>query len=123
MSRVLLLLPTTTYRTKAYIDAALKLGVEVVAAAEIPSTLTAKTPETLLTLSFFEPDKAAQEAWEYAERFPIDAIIPVDEDTAVVGGYIGKALGLNHNSIASVKTAKNKFLMRWVLQQAGVRVP
>ena len=123
MSRVLLLLPTTTYRTKAYIDAALKLGVEVVAASERPSTLTPKTPETLLTLDFFDPEKAAEQTVRYAAEYPIDAIIPVDEDTAVVGGYIAKSLGLEHNSVAAVKTAKNKFLMRWVLQQAGVRVP
>jgi len=123
MSRVLLLLPTTTYRTKAYIDAALKLGVEVVAASELPSTLTPQTPETLLTLEFFEPEKAAAQAARYAAEYPVDAIIPVDEDTAVVGGYIAKSLGLEHNSVAAVKTAKNKFLMRWVLQQAGIRVP
>src|SRR5690349_6324281 len=105
MPRVLLLLPTTTYRTKAYIDAALKLGVEVVAASEIPSTLTTKTPEALLTLSFFEPEKAMQQAQDSASRFPIDAIIPVDDDTAVVGGFIGRALGLNHNPVAAVKPA------------------
>ncbi len=123
MPRVLLLLPTTTYRTKAYIEAALKLRVDVVAASEIASTLTAKTPETLLTLNFSDPVKAAQQAAIYARRLPIDAVIPVDEDTAVVGGFIGRALGIKHNSVAAVKTAKNKFLMRWVLQQAGIRVP
>src|SRR5512138_3571185 len=102
MSRVLLLLPTTTYRTKAYIDAALKLGVEVVAASEHPSTLTPKTPETLLTLDFFDPEKAAEQAVRYAAEYPIDAVIPVDEDTAVVGGYVAKALGLEHNLVAAV---------------------
>jgi biotin carboxylase len=123
MPRVLLLLPTKTYRTKAYIDAALKLGVDVVAASEISSSLESKNPENLLTLNFFEPEKAAQQAARYAAQFPVDAVIPVDEDTAVVSGFVAEALGLQQNSIVSVQIAKNKYLMRETLHQAGVRVP
>jgi biotin carboxylase len=123
MPRVLLLLPTTTYRTKAYIDAALKLGVEVVAASEISSSLEARNPENLLTLDFFYPQKAAQQAATYARQFPVDAVIAVDEDTAVVGGFIAEALGLQQNSPASVQAAKNKHLMRLLLHQANVRAP
>jgi biotin carboxylase len=123
MPRVLLLLPTTTYRTKAYLEAALKLGVEVVAASEISSSLENRNPENLLTLNFFEPQKAAEQAAEYARRLPIDAVIPVDEDTAVVGGFIAQALGLKQNSVASVQAAKNKHLMRLLLHQSQVRAP
>jgi biotin carboxylase len=123
MPRVLLLLPTTTYRTRAYIDAALKLGVDVVAASEISSSLENKNPENLLTLNFFEPEKAAEQAAQYAAQFPVDAVIPVDEDTAVVSGFVAQALGLQQNSIASVQIAKNKYLMRETLHHAGVRVP
>jgi biotin carboxylase len=123
MPRALLLLPTTTYRTKAYIDAALKLGVDIVAASEISSSLENRNPENLLTLNFFEPEKAAEQAARYAQRFPIDAVIAVDEDTAVVSGFVAEALGLKQNSIASVQIAKNKYLMRETLRQAGVRVP
>jgi biotin carboxylase len=123
MPRVLLLLPTTTYRTKAYIDAALKLGIDVVAASEISSSLQNQNSENLLTLSFYEPEKAAREAAEYAKQFPVDAVIPVDEDTAVVSGFVAEAIGLKQNSIGAVQIAKNKHLMRETLQQAGVRVP
>lgn len=123
MPRVLLLLPTTTYRTGAYIDAALKLGVDVVAASEIPSSLESRNPENLLTLNFFEPEKAAEQAALYAAQYPVDAVIPVDEDTAVVSGFVARALGLQQNSVTAVQIAKNKHLMRQALQQAGVRVP
>lgn len=123
MPRVLLLLPTTTYRTKAYIDAALKLGIDVVAASEIASSLESRNPENLLTLDLFEPEKAARQAALYAAQYPVDAVIPVDEDTAVVSGFVARALGLQQNSVASVEIAKNKHLMRQTLRQAGVRVP
>lgn len=123
MPRLLLLLPTTTYRTKAFIDAALKLGLDIVAASEQPSTMAAKNPAGLLTLNFLEPEKAGRETAEFAQRFPIDAVIPVDEDTAVVAASIARALKLEHNSEESVRSAKNKFLMREALHKAGVRVP
>lgn len=123
MPRVLLLLPTTTYRTKAFIDAALRIGVDVVAASERPSTLENKNPAGLVTLDFLDPGLAAQQASKFAEQFTVDAVIPVDEDTAVVAASIAQALGLKHNSPESARAAKNKHIMRELLSRAGVRVP
>ena len=76
MPRVLLLLPTTTYRAKAFIDAALRIGVDVVAASERPSTLEARNPAGLLTLDFVDPEVAARQASRFAEQYTVDAIIP-----------------------------------------------
>lgn len=123
MPRVLLLLPTTTYRAKAFIDAALKLSIDVTAAAEKPSTLESKTPATLLTLDFLDPERAAEDTKNFAAEFPIDAVIPVDEDTAVVASFIAGALGLRHNPFHSVQAAKHKRIMREVLKRNEVRVP
>ena len=123
MPRVLLLLPTTTYRTKAFVDAALKLDVDVVAASEQPSTLADRNPEGLLTLDFAEPQHAARQAKEFATRFPIDAVIPVDEDTAVIAASVAAGLGLRHNSVEAAVTAKHKHQMRETLSRSGVQVP
>ena len=68
MPRVLLLLPTTTYRTKAFMDAALKLGVNIVAATEQPSTLAAQNPEGLLTLDFFDPEQVCAQSSQSTPR-------------------------------------------------------
>ncbi|HYN25947.1 MAG TPA: ATP-grasp domain-containing protein [Pyrinomonadaceae bacterium] len=123
MPRVLLLLPTTTYRTKAFVEEALKMHVDVVAASEQPSTLADKNPEGLLTLDFDEPGRAARQVEEFAAQFPIDAVIPVDEDTAVVAASVAQALKLRHNPVEAAITAKNKHRMREVLSRAGVQVP
>ncbi len=123
MPRVLLLLPTTTYRTKAFVEAALKLDVDVVAASEQPSTLLSTNPEGLLTLDFNDPARARDQAQEFASRFAVDAVIPVDEDTAVVAASIAEALTLGHNPVDAAITAKNKHRMREVLSQSGVQVP
>lgn len=123
MPRVLLLLPTTTYRTKAFVEAALKLDVDVVAASEQPSTLLNTNLEGLLTLDFSEPARARRQAQEFAARFPVDAIIPVDEDTAVIAASIAEALNLKHNPVDAAIIAKNKHRMREVLSENGVQVP
>ena len=116
-------MPTTTYRTKAFMDAALNLGVDIVAAAELPNALAARNPSGLLTLDFLNPERAARQAREFAGLYPIDAIIPVDEETAVVAASAAAALGLEHNPVSAARAAKNKHLMREVLSRAGVRVP
>jgi biotin carboxylase len=123
MPRVLLLLPTTTYRTKAFVDAAMKLDVDVVAASEHPNTLADKNPAGLLTLDFSQPGRAARQAEQFAAQFPIDAVIPVDEDTAVVAAYIAEGLRLDHNPVEAAVTAKNKHRMRKVLSRAVVQIP
>lgn len=123
MPRVLLLLPTTTYRTKAFIDAALELGIDVTTASEETSSLAKNNPDTLWTLNFFDPILAKQHALVLAEKYPVDAIIPVDEDTAVVAAVVAEALGLNYNPVLAAKIAKNKFLMRTQLKEAGIKVP
>jgi biotin carboxylase len=104
-------------------DAALKLGVEVTAAAERPSTLEAKNPSGLLTLDFFDPELAARQAQDFARDHPVDAVIPVDEDTAVAAASVAQALRLEHNPVSSVRIAKNKYLMRECLKNNGLKVP
>ncbi len=99
------------------------MDVEVVAASEQPSTLADKNPEGLLTLDFDEPGRAARQVEEFAAQFPIDAVIPVDEDTVVVAASVAQALKLRHNPVEAAITAKNKHRMREVLSRAGVQVP
>jgi biotin carboxylase len=121
--RVLLLLPTTTYRAAAFIEAAEKMGVDVVVASEQPSTMAAGNPAGLVTLSFAHPELAGRQAAEFARRHPVDAVIPVDDETAVVAASVARAIGIPHNSPEAALTAKNKYLMREALRRAGMRVP
>ena len=101
--RLLLLVPTTTYRTEDFVEAARRLGVDLVVAAEKPNTLAAALPDHLLTLPFDDPAAAAALMQEYARTRPLAAVVPVDDDTTVVGAAIGKALGLRANAPAAVQ--------------------
>lgn len=123
MPRILLLLPTTTYRATDFLAAAERMHVEVVAAAEKPNVMAQHHPESLLTLPFRNPAAAVEAVREYHVRFPVDAVIPVDDDTAVLAAAIGSALSLRHNSIESAEAARDKELFAQRLRRPGLRTP
>ena len=123
MPRVLLLLPTTTYRTEAFVGAASRLGVDVTVASEQLNTLTRLNAAGLLTLDFKDPQRAAQRVVEFSASHRIDAVVPVDSQVVVVGAAISAALGLRHNSVESATAAQDKHRMRQQFKQAGVPTP
>jgi biotin carboxylase len=123
VAHVLLLLPTTSYRTGDFLRAAASLGVEVVVGCEEPSTLERLNPSGLLTLDFRDPAACARAVGERARLLPIDAVVGVDEDTAVAAAAIAEALGLPHNPIEAVEAARHKGRMRERLARAGAPSP
>ncbi|HEY7602251.1 MAG TPA: ATP-grasp domain-containing protein [Methylomirabilota bacterium] len=123
MLRLLLLIPTTTYRTEAFVQAAAKLDVEMVVASERPSVLEAARPDNLLTLDFEDPGKSARAVAEFARRHRVDAVVPVDDRTTVVGAAIAERLGLRTSPLAAVRTTRNKHRMREAFARTGVRSP
>jgi len=122
-SRLLLLLPTTTYRTEAFVDAASRLGVELVCASERPSALQELAPESLVTLDFKDPVASSETVARFARRRPIDAVVAVDDLTTVVAAAISERLGLKANSLSAARAARDKHAMRRCLASAGVPVP
>src|SRR6059058_5307898 len=123
MARLLLLLPTTTYRTQAFVHAATRLGVDLVCASERPSTLEERAPDNLITVDFADPDGAVETVARFARRRPIDAVVAVDDLTTVVAAAIATRLGLRQNPVAAASAARNKHEMRQRLHAAGVPAP
>jgi biotin carboxylase len=121
--RLLLLLPTTTYRTHDFLEAARALGVEIVCASELPSTFEERLPDNLITLDFADPRRAADTVAAFARTRPIDAVVGVDDATSVVGAVISERLGLKTNPPAAAGAARNKLELRRCLAAAGVPQP
>jgi biotin carboxylase len=121
--RLLLLVPTTTYRTADFLAAAQTLDVEMVVASDRPSVLEAERPDNLLTLDFANPEKSAETVARFARRHPLHAVVPVDDLTTVVGAAIAEALGLRTNPVGAVATTRNKHAMREALRRARVASP
>ncbi len=121
--RVLLLLPTRTYRATDFLEAALKLNVEVVVASEEAATTADQSPRHSLVLDFSAPAAATQTIVEFAETHPITAIVGVDDDTTLLATTASEALGLPHNPVDSAKATRNKYFLRQTLATNGVSVP
>jgi biotin carboxylase len=119
--RLLLLIPTTTYRTEDFIEAASKLDVDLVIASDRPNVMAGEFPEHLLSLPFSDPTAAANEIRRFAARRPLDAVVPVDDVTTPVAAVICQELGLLGNPVAAVSATRNKLRMRERL--AGSSVP
>jgi biotin carboxylase len=121
--RLLLLIPTTTYRTEDFVAAARSLDVDLVIASDRPNVMAGEFPDHLLTLPFSDPAASAREVREYAARRPLDAVVPVDDATTVVASAVGEALGLRVNPLAAAQATRDKRVMRELLARAGVPSP
>jgi biotin carboxylase len=121
--RLLLLIPTTTYRTEDFVEAARSLDVDLVIASDRPNMMAGEFPDHLLTLPFSDPAACAREVREYAARRPLDAVVPVDDATTVVASAVGEALALRVNPLAAAQATRDKRVMRELLARAGVPSP
>jgi biotin carboxylase len=123
VSRLLLLLPTTTYRSHDFLEAARRLNVDVTVASEEPSAVEGLNPAGLLTMDFRDPEGCVRQALGFSRTNPIDAVVGVDEDTAVAAAAISGALRLPANPPEAVAAARNKGVLRRRLDAAGVPTP
>ena len=121
--RLLLLIPTTTYRAGAFMAAAESLGIDLTVASEQDSAFSAEEPDKLLTLPFGNPERAAQLIRQFDSRHPVSAVFGIDDRTAIVAAHGAAALGLPHNDIPAAEAAGNKFRQRTIMARAGVPVP
>jgi biotin carboxylase len=122
-ARLLLLLPSTTYRAAAFVEAARRLDVALTVATDHRSVFAAAQPERLLTLDFGDRARAAEQARAFAAEHPVAAVVGVDDETAILAAAVAAALGLRHNPLEAALAARDKHLQRVALTRAGVPVP
>ena len=115
---------TRTYRAKAFLRAAGRLGLDVTVATEREQPLARLARGATVALDFADVGRARQQIREFAVEHPIDAVLGVDDDTTVLAAQVASALGLPHNPIEAVKAARYKDVMRLALSEAeGVLSP
>jgi len=105
------------------VEAARQIGVELTVASEQPSTLAAANPAGLLTLDFEQPQRAADAVRVFAQQYPINGVVGVDDRTALVAAAIATKLKLNGNPVHAAIAASDKYLQRQLLAKATVPIP
>jgi biotin carboxylase len=121
--RLLLLVPTSTYRAEAFIRAAQRLPVNLSIASESPNSLSHVYPVDLPSFDFSRPSHAAATVYALAQSHPIHAVVAVDDRATLCAAFIAEALGLPHNSPEAVRDALNKFRSRERMREAGIAQP
>ncbi|MEX0666202.1 MAG: ATP-grasp domain-containing protein [Acidimicrobiia bacterium] len=123
MARILLLLPTATYRAPDFIAAARSLGVEVVVASEEKPVLADTMGDRAVVVPLDEPEAGASAIEALDARRGIDAVVAVDDQGVLVAAHAGERLGFPHNPPDAVARTRDKAAMRAALQAAEVPQP
>lgn len=121
--RVLLLMPTTTYKAEDFLEAATRLGVEVVVGSDHRASLEDRSPGTTMMLDFERPERGLAGVVDVHRSRPFDAVVGTDDEATELAALVGEALGLKHNPPDAVRAARDKFAARNRFRAAGMRCP
>ena len=123
MDRLLLILPSATYRAADFMTAAREMGVAITVASERRATMSAVMGERALTLRLSDPQDAAETIIARARETPFAAIVGVDDQGVMAAALAAERLGLAHNPPAAVARTRDKAAMRQALADADVPQP
>ena len=121
--RVLLILPTASYRAADFITAARHLGVEVVVGSEQPQALADSMGDRSVLVPLDDRDAAIDAIAALHQRSPLDAVVAVDDQGVLIAALAAARLGLPHNPFDAVAATRDKAAMRHAFAAAGVPQP
>ncbi|MGA7417345.1 MAG: hypothetical protein WBW80_05070, partial [Acidimicrobiales bacterium] len=123
MPRILLLLPTATYRASDFLSAAARLGVEVVVGSEHRQALSGAMGDRALVVPLADTAAAVAAIVLLHHRTPLDAVLAVDDQGVVIAAMAAKQLGLRHSPPDAVASTRDKAVMRQRLGAASIPQP
>ena len=123
MARVLLFATTTGYQTRAFGEAAERLGVELVFATDRCNMLEDPWQDGAIAIRFHEEAQSAAAVVEAARTRPIDGLLVVGDRPTVIAAHVARALGLPGHPPLAAAIAKHKLRTRERLRDAGLLVP
>ena len=104
-------------------QAAQQLGIDTVLGSDRCHVLDDPWQDGALPLRFERPQEAAQHILDYARTQPLDAILPIGDTPVLTAALANQALHMQHHDPRAAAASRNKFLMRQLLRNAGLRVP
>src|SRR5436853_2108062 len=123
MRRVLLLATTTGYQTRAFGDAAARLGVDLVFATDRCEQIDDPWQDGAIAIRFHEEDRSVAAILDAVRDRPIDGLLVVGDRPTVIAARVAAAIGLPGHPPDAAAAARNKMLTRERLRAAGLPVP
>lgn len=121
MARVLVVLPSGSYRTPDFVAAADSLGVELAVASEEDPPLD--LGERFVRVDCSDPHAAADAIVDLADHTPVDAVVAADDAGVVTAALASERLGLAHHPPASAAATRDKLELRRLLARGEVPQP
>ncbi len=121
--RLLILCTTTGYQTRAFVEAAERLGLSMVFGTDRCHVLEDPWRDGALPLRFENPEESAGQIVEYARSNPLSAIVALGDRPTPAAARAAKALALPHHPPEAADACRDKYLSRERLRAAGLNVP
>ena len=120
MSKRLLLLTTTTgYQTRAFVEAARKLGAEVVFGSDRCHVLDDPWQDGALALHFEDAAGSAQIVADAARDTPFDAIVSLGDRPTATAAHSARALAIPFHPPEAAELCRDKYLSRGRFPEAA----
>jgi biotin carboxylase len=123
MPRVLLLAATTGYQTRAFEDAAQRLGFDLVYATDRCHVLDDPWQDRAIPIRFVDEPAAVAAILRAADPSPFDGVIAVGDRPTRIAARVMELLGLPGHTPDAAVAAGNKEQTRERLRLAGLPVP
>src|SRR5215831_17643612 len=121
--RVLLFAMKLGYQTRAFDEAAKKLGVELVFVTDRCNQLDDPWRDRATAVHFESPEEAAYAVMKEQAGRRVDGVLALGDRPTMAAAFAARGLGVAHNHPASVEACRSKLRMREVFRDAGLPVP
>ena len=121
MPRVVVILPSQTYRAADFVDAASTLGIDLTVASENPPPM--EMGDRYLEIDCADPAVAARQIVTAGNQVPIDGIVAADDGGVVAAALAAEELGLVGNPPQAARATRDKLAMRRLLARSEVDQP
>jgi len=118
LPRILLIAATTGYQTRAFADAAHRLGIEVTLATDRCHVLEDPWRDRAIAIRFEDPEESARRLTDIP-----DGIVAVADRSTSIAALVAQRLGIAWHPPEAVALCRNKNLMRAAFQSAGLKTP
>jgi len=123
LSRILLLAATTGYQTRAFGDAAERVGVELVFATDRCHVLVDPWQDGAVPVRFHDESGSVAAILDAVLARPVEGIIAVGDRPTVIAARVAEALDLPGHPPEGAAAARDKQRTRERLRDAGLPVP
>lgn len=121
MPRVLVVLPTQTYRATDFVKAGDELGVDLIVASEAPPPI--EMGDRYLQIDCSDPNTAAEAIVRAGDHIPIDGVVAADDSGVEIAALAGTRLGLAANAPDAARATRNKETQRLLFKAGEVPQP